>query len=106
MCETCMYAIKLALNSRFSCNCPKSEFFREEVTFENYCERYKEKADKQCAMDNGRQCRGLVEKHCKECKFYKTKAQLDKERAATKSRLRALPEEQQVYIKEEYKIRF
>ena len=106
MCETCMYAIKLALNSRFSCNCPNSEFFREEVSAENHCGKYKEKADNQCAMDNGRQCRGLVEKRCKGCKFYKTKAQLDKERAATKSRLRALPEEQQVYIKEEYKIRF
>lgn len=26
MCETCIHAIKMALNSRFSCNCPRSEF--------------------------------------------------------------------------------
>lgn len=106
MCETCIYAIKRALNSKFSCNCPKSEFFREGVSAENYCDNYKEKSDKQCAMDNGRQCRGLIEKHCDGCKFYKTKAQLDKEREKTNTRLRALPKEQQSYIKEELKVRF
>lgn len=106
MCETCLHAIKTALNSRFSCNCPRSEFFREDVSAENYCGQYVENANKQCAMDNGRQCRGLVEKHCDGCKFYKTKAQLDKERRSTLARLRTLPSEQQDYIKEELKIRF
>ena len=106
MCETCIHAIKMALNSRFSCNCPRSEFFRENVSAENYCGQYDEKADRQCAMDNGRQCRGLIDKHCDGCKFYKTKAQLDKERKNTNTRLRELSDEHQVYIKETFKVRF
>lgn len=106
MCGTCTHAIKMSINGKYSCNCPLSEYFRDTVSEDNFCDKYNKNADKQCAMDNGGQCRGLVEKRCDGCKFYKTQAQLDEERRNTLARLRSLPSEHQDYIKAQLKVKF
>lgn len=55
-----------------------------------------------CVFDHGIKCVALTEKCCEDCRFRKTKKEVEESRKKVKKRINSLPEEQQRYIREKY----
>ena len=56
----------------------------------------------ECVFSKGRTCSALTVKSCKNCRFRKTKEQLEEGRKRAKARIASLPENIQMAIADKY----
>lgn len=102
MCDTCIYANKQALSSKYRCNCQQSEYYDMQMKRDGICDHYKAKEDGSCAFLRDGICQALSFKRCNGCRFRKTRTQLDEERRKSKERIRRLSEIDRLAIVDKY----